>query len=89
MSKLDSIRYLTIILTGIGFKLVGHYHIIRAKYSKPSVFARYQFNNPIDYRNCFNSLCDNHYFYFNQENLEEVIERIHSYDPIILLNPRI
>ena len=85
----SSFRYLTIVLTKTGFKLVGHYYISRALYEKDSIIARYRFNNPIDYKMCFNSLCDNQYFHFDEEKLEEVIERIHSYDPDILLNPQI
>ena len=80
----ESIRYLYILRTKTGFRLSGDSN---TKFSNKSIYAKYQFSASMNYRKCFNNLCDNQYYHFNRYNLNEITERIESYDPIILIKP--
>ena len=80
----ESVRYLYILRTKTGYRLSGDSN---TKFPSKSIYAKYQFSASMNYRKCFNSLCNNQYYHFKKSKLNEIIQRIQSYDPIVLINP--
>ena len=82
----QSIRYLYILHTDTGYRLSGDSN---TKFTNDMIFAKYQFSASMNYRKCFSNLCYNRYYHFDQETLNEIIDLINAYDPIVLIKPNI
>ena len=82
--KEECVRYLYILKTDTGFRLSGDSN---TRFPSRIIYAKYQFSASMNYRKCFTNLCNNQYYHFDENKLEEIIDLIQSYDPIVIINP--